>query len=294
MQTYREHQIKREELAAFLRTHRNRIAPEDVGLPRGTRRRLPGLRREEVARLSGVGVTWYTWLEQAKNIRVSAHFLHRLSIALKLDDAERKHLFVLCEMAIPEQSHQHGIEVAENIKLMMENMAGPAYLHTLTWDLAYWNTAATAMYGDLSWVPPQELNALRLAFLDQKIRSLMVGWDPWARTIIARFRMDASAALADRRTVELIGELKDKSPEFSRWWSNREVVGRDEQPRSYLHPLAGQLDFTPTSLTVDHLPGYRLRVLTPRKPETRAKLTELIGSLGRKSGTDPRPVMAPN
>ncbi|OGI66035.1 MAG: hypothetical protein A2W18_10515 [Candidatus Muproteobacteria bacterium RBG_16_60_9] len=279
MRIKRAKRVNREELAAFLRAHRNSLSPEAVGLPRDARRRAPGLRRAEVAQLSGVGVTWYTWLEQARTIQVSAHFLHRLARALRLDSAEEKHLFALCELPPPERVDARRAEVSEGLRRFLDAFPGPAYLHTLAWDLLHWNTAATALYGDLSWVPPHQRNALRLIFLDARLKSQMLGWDQWARTMLARFRLDAAAILTDPRVIDLIEELKRESQEFRDWWSKPEVVGRDETPRNYRHPAAGTLAFLPTTLAVDHAPGLRIRVFTAQDVSTQNKMRNLVDAL---------------
>ena len=268
----------REELAAFLRARRGRLSPEQVGLPRSARRRVQGLRREEVALLAGVGVTWYTWLEQAKNIRVSGQFLERLANALRLDNAEKKHLFALCGVPLQECAGRTRIEASENLKRMLEAFPGPAYmLTTRRWDMVYWNTAVTAMCGPF---PLGGTNGMELVFLDPYHRSLMLDWERWARVVLAKFRLDVASVLNEPDVVELIEKLKRGSPEFRRWWPEPLVVGRDEDTRIYVNPEVGRLVFTPATFLVEHVPGLRMRTFTPKDVSTAEKMRYLIARVG--------------
>ena len=278
----------REELAAFLRAQRSKLSPEQVGLPRGMRRRVRGLRREEVALLAGVGLTWYTWLEQAKDIRVSPHFLERLSKALRLDSAEKKHLFALGQVPFQECSESSRFEVSENLKRMLEAFPGPAYmLTTRRWDMIYWNTAVTALCGPF---PINDPNAMELMFLDKYHMSLMHNWEPWARKALAKFKLDVAPFMNDPDVVELIEKLRHGSEAFRQWWPESQVVGRDEEARTYVHPEAGKLTFTPAAFVVEHVPGVRFRAHTPVDTSTTEKMRHLIDRLrDGKAKSQPRP-----
>jgi transcriptional regulator with XRE-family HTH domain len=263
---------RREELATFLRTRRQKLTPEQVGLPRGFRRRTPGLRREEVAQLAGVGVTWYTWLEQARDIGVSVHFLERLSNALKLNDAEHRHLFDLCQLPIPRRINAQ-IEVSEGLKRMVDAVSAPAYLLTTRrWDIVYWNTAVTAVCAPF----PTDPNAMELVFLDEHHKSLMRDWEPWARAVVAKFRLDIASVLNEPDVVQLIEKLMHGSAEFRRWWSEPDVLGRDEYTRTYVHPAVGDIIVTPTAFIVEHVPGLRFRVFTPADSAAAEKMRRLV------------------
>lgn len=277
---------EREELAAFLRARRSKLSPEAAGLPRGTRRRVPGLRREEVAHLSGVSVTWYTWLEQAKDIRVSAHFLERLAEGLKLNSAEKKHLFDLCQIPLQERVSSSQIEVSEGLSRMLETVAGPAYLLTTRrWDTIYWNVPCRALFAPPGFpintkkATDYAFNIMELIFIDEYHRSMMVDWESWAKVVVAKFRLDVTPVLNEPDVVELIEKLKSGSPEFRRWWREPDVVGREEYPRTYVHPMVGKLIFTPATFTVEHIPGLRMRVFTAKDATTAEKLRYLVDRL---------------
>src|SRR6185369_16237882 len=143
------HDAKRREFGTFLRSRREKLRPEDLGLPPGFRRRTPGLRREEVAMLTGVGTTWYTWLEQGRNVQPSPEVLAALAKALRLDHAERNHIFVLNNRAIPEPVATDPEHVGPPLRRILERLTTqPAYVLGRRWDILAWNRAATVMFGD--------------------------------------------------------------------------------------------------------------------------------------------------
>lgn len=262
----------RAELAAFLRTHRSKLSPEQVGLPRGGRRRVHGLKREEVAQLSGVGVTWYTWLEQARNIRVSAHFLERLSKALRLNSAEKKHLFALCRVALPQPPSSKRPKLSESLRRFIDAFPGPAYFMVpQTWDMVYWNIAMAAMF-----VRPFPPNVMEFMFLDSDNRPSMGDWRSWGRTSVAKFKLDVAPVMNEPEIVKLIDKLKRGSSEFRQWWQEPGVVGRDEHPRTWTHPRVGEMTFTQSTFTVDHAPNLRLRAFTAMDAATIEKTQQLI------------------
>src|SRR3984893_12738946 len=142
-------EARRRESGDFLRSRRERLAPASVGLPNGFRRRTPGLRREEVALLAGVGTTWYTWLEQGRDVRPSTEVLSALADALRLDSAERRHLFVLNDRPPPEPRPAGPERVGEPLRRMLESLTGqPAYVLGRRWDVLAWNRAAEVLFGD--------------------------------------------------------------------------------------------------------------------------------------------------
>lgn len=264
----------RTRLTKFLRACRSRLSPEELGLPTKGRRRASGLCRDEVAFLAGVSVNWYTWLEQARDIKVSVSFLDRLSRALRLNDAEMRHLFDLCRLPMPGHLHSTNFVVSENLKRMVDTVPGPAYLMTTRrWDLVYWNTAVAATCHPL---PQQNVNAMELIFLNEHHKSLMQNWEPWARTVVAKFRLDVGSVLAEPDVAGLIEKLTSGSAEFRDWWSEPNVVGIDESPRTYVHSAVGELMFTPAAFVVEHSPGLRLRVFTALNVETAKKVNHLV------------------
>src|SRR6266545_1817139 len=200
--------LRRKELAAFLRSRRERVTPEQVGLPTYGRRRTPGLRREEVAQLAGIGITWYTWLEQGRDIQVSVNVLERIAHALRLDGAERAHLFMLAHNRPPPVAALQRAHVTPAHQRLLESLAGPAYLATPRWDVVAWNTALSAVFGDLTAIPVERRNMLWLVFASADHRATIPDWENDARAMVARFRIEFGRRRDDSSFLTLIDELR--------------------------------------------------------------------------------------
>ncbi len=206
------------ELSEFLIRHRHKLTPADVGLPSCGRRRTPGLRREEVAALAGVGLTWYTWFEQGRDIQVSEKFLLSLSYALKLDDAECSHLFLLAHKRPPPPEAHHLISVTPLIQQLLDDLqARPAYVLNLRWDVVAWNAAANALFG-FSQRHSDTRNFLRMLFSDPDIRRRLPTWRDDAPKLLAQFRYDFAVAPDDAAMLALVEDLKLLSPSFRQGW----------------------------------------------------------------------------
>lgn len=226
--TRRNLERTRKELTEFLLHHRHKLTPADVGLPVTSRRRTPGLRREEVATLAGVGLTWYTWFEQGRDIQVSESFLLGVSHALKLDDAECCHLFLLAHQRPPPPEAYQWQSVPTLIQTLMDDLTTrPAYVINLRWDLIAWNAAADALFA-LTGREPHERNVLRLVFADPGLRRQLPEWREEAPKLLAHFRCDLATAPEDPAMLGLIDELSRLSPDFRRWW---EAPGLSEYRR---------------------------------------------------------------
>lgn len=209
----------RKELSDFLRQHRERVMPSDVGLPSGGRRRTAGLRREEVAALAGVGITWYTWFEQGREIGVSEAFLLRVARILKLDDAECCHLFLLAHQRPPPPEAHHSPSVSPLVQRMMDDLAAhPAYVTNLRWDIVAWNAVADCLLG-LSAKPPTARNVLRMVFTDPDLRRRLPAWPADAPQLLEGFRRDLALAPRDPAMLSLVEELQKLSPQFRDWWA---------------------------------------------------------------------------
>ena len=208
----------RTDLAVFLRSHRERLRPADVGLPGSGRRRTPGLRREEVAALAGVGLTWYTWLEQGREISVSQDLLLRISKILKLDDAECCHLFLLAQQRPPPIEARHAPGVSPLVQQMMDELERrPAYVTNLRWDVVAWNAAAGRLFG-FERNGGAGVNLLRLIFTEPELRRRMARWREEAPRLLAGFRCDLAVAPQDPTMLALVEDLKKRSPDFRLWW----------------------------------------------------------------------------
>lgn len=259
----------RRALADFVRTRRERLRPEDVGLAPGARRRTPGLRREEVAQLAGVGVTWYTWFEQGRDIQVSAHFLENLCRALHLDRAERAHLFALAQERPPPLAAAAAAtcSVSAPVQAMLRSLPHPAYIKTSRWDVVAWNPPAAVLLGDFGRLPPEASNTLWLVFTDPGFRDLMVDWEGEARRALAKFRLDYGRSRNDAAFEAMVERLSEASPEFHRWWPAQDVSDCGEGVKRIRHEAAGEIEFQHATFVVEGAPDLRLVALTPASEE---------------------------
>jgi transcriptional regulator with XRE-family HTH domain len=275
----RDGEPRRAELADFLRTKRAALKPEEVGLPGGGRRRTPGLRREEVAQLSGVGTTWYTWLEQGRDVRASTSVLEALADALGLTPAERSHLVLLGrgEEAATGQTPRE--EVPPTLVRLIENLgASPAYISGRRWDYLAWNRALAVTFGDPAELPDGRRNMIWAIFNDPHRRKLFgKDWEEGARNAVARFRADSARHIGDPDFEELIEALKESSPEFRRWWKRHEVARSGMGRKVLRHPTAGKLVFEHAVFKLEETPEQRLILYTPLPvADTPAKMAKLL------------------
>ena len=258
----------REDLAAFLKGRRARLSPAQAGLPTTERRRTPGLRREEVPQIAGVGVTWYTWLEQGRDIQVSVHFLERIARALRLDEAERAHLFTLAHNRPPPIAAAAITRVTAAHRRMLESLAGPAYLATPRWDVVAWNSALSAVFGDLDAIPVERRNMLWLIFASAEHRATIPDWENDARAMVARFRVEFGRHRDDRSFLGLIDDLRNASHDFHRWWAEQDVARRADAIKRFQAPKFGTMEFEQTSFLAEDTAGLRLTVYTPLDKRT--------------------------
>jgi transcriptional regulator with XRE-family HTH domain len=264
-------------LADFLRKRRADLKPEDVGLPNGGRRRTPGLRREEVAHLAGVGTTWYTWLEQGRDVRASMDVLEAISRALRLTPAERAHLVLLGRGEEPPPC-KTGERVSPTVRRVIENLGlNPAYLIGRRWDYLAWNDAAVALLGDLGAVPRSARNHLWMHFMDPSRRQLFPDWERSSRLMVAKFRADSARHIGDPEFDQLITALRKSSPEFCQAWKKHEVARSGEGRRTVVHPQVGPLVFEHAVFSPQDAREQRLILYSPLPDEdTPAKLAALL------------------
>jgi transcriptional regulator with XRE-family HTH domain len=269
---------RREELADFLRKRRASIKPDDVGLPNGGRRRTPGLRREEVALLAGVGSTWYTWLEQGRDVRASFDVLEALARALRLTPAERTHLMLLSRGEEPPPPQYGAERVSATLRRLIDNLgANPAYVIGRRWDYLAWNSAACALLGDLGAVPRAERNHVWLQFIDPARRERFADWPKASRLMVAKFRADSAHHLGDPAFEALILALRKSSPEFCREWKRHEVARSGPGRKEIRHPDVGTMVFEHAVFSPLDEPEQRLALYTPLpEQDTPAKLARLL------------------
>ncbi|MEU9985246.1 helix-turn-helix transcriptional regulator [Streptomyces sp. NPDC048045] len=275
-------EIRRHELAAFLRSRRERITPEQVGLPRGVRRRTPGLRREEVAQLSAVGVTWYTWLEQARNIQVSVQVLDALARTLMLDASERAHLFRLAGAADPTPAASCP-SVTPALREMLRGLEPiPACIQNSRYDILAYNRTYARLLGDLESVPPEDRNCMLLVHTNSEWRAAIVHLEDSMRLMAARLRASMAGHLGEPAWKMLLRRLEAESPEFRENWERHEVVGNRTKIKEFLNPYVGHLTVEHTDLWLGPEAGARMVTYTPKNEETRRRL-EMLQELAQGS-----------
>ena len=248
----------RAELADFLRRRRESLSPLEVGLPAGKRRRTPGLRREEVAALAGVGISWYTWLEQGRAIKVSTGFLDNVSRVLKLDEIERHHLFLLAHQRPPTMAGQTWCELPKLVRQLLDDLTlRPSYVLNLRWDVIGWNDAAERLF-EFEQRDPAERNMLWILFGDNQLNSRIVEWSVQAPQVLASFRRDFALTPEDETMIALIETLEQVSPSFRTLWNQHDVHGRCEGRRSFMIEGQGPVTFDHSSFIVDEEKHLRL------------------------------------
>ncbi|MEZ7125460.1 helix-turn-helix transcriptional regulator [Nonomuraea sp. AD125B] len=262
------------ELRDFLRSRRGRLTPADVGLPEAGRRRTPGLRREEVAVLAGVGVSWYTWLEQGRDITVSGEVLNAISRALRLDDAERRHLFLLAGLTPPPPAATAAGSVTAELRRVMEAwMPRPAYIMNKHWNFVAVNDAARAVFG----YGQTDQNCLVAYFTNERFRAMSLDWAKHAADVVGRFRADAAQYPDDPEFERIAGELVGASPEFAEIWARHDVTNSNSAVKSIRHPDVGDLHFEALKMPLNDHPGLHLVLHNPRPgTETETRLDKLV------------------
>jgi hypothetical protein len=263
---------RRAELGGFLKARRARLRPEDAGLAPGPRRRTPGLRREEVALLAGVGVSWYTWLEQGRPINASWQVLDAVARALRLDGAERWHLYRLAE-AMPVRSLGAAAAVSDPVRDVLRSLDPlPAVLINARFDIVATNDAHEEMFWDWHSLPCVHKNLLWCAVTEPRARELFLNYDQEIPHMIARLRAAYAQHLGDPEWEEDIRRLAGLSAEFAELWARHEVAGPALRTLRFHHRRAGPMTFTRTELDVAAAPDLRIAVYSPQDEATRARL----------------------
>ncbi len=253
---------QREELGEFIRAHRERLTPGALGLASGSRRRTPGLRREEVAQLAGLSTTWYSWIEQGREVSASPTALARLARVLKLGRAERAYLFELAGKRDPDQGDMGAEEIPPAALACVETIAAPAYILDRSWNALRWNAAAEHLF--TGWLDrPEQRNLLRFIFLEPGSRSLISGWEERARRVAAEFRAVAGTHLDDPTLRRIIDDLLQNSPDFATFWTEHQVIGREGGERTFNHPRDGFLRYEQATFDLSGRPDLKLTILVP-------------------------------
>lgn len=258
---------RRQELAEFLQAMRQRGTPEAFGFPSGSRRRTQGLRREEVAQLAGISATWYTWIEQAREINVSSEALDRLAIALKLSKSERSYLFDMADRRDLQAHSNDGDTAPEALVSMLAEIQIPAYIMGRTWDVLAWNTPASSLFK--GWLDQANTsdslrpNLLRFVFTTTLAKQFVVSWEMRARRLVAEFRADCRTRLEETEIKQLVTELSNASPEFEQYWKQHDVLERQGGQREFQHPDAGLIEYQQVTLRPVEQEQLKLVILQP-------------------------------
>jgi len=269
---------RQRELASFLRTRRERLTPAEAGLPAGARRRTSGLRREEVAQLANIGMSWYTALEQARNVRPSEQVLESLALALRLTPDERRHLFLLALQHDPAQTDRSSEAVTPPMEQMVQALdPNPAYIMGRRWDVLTLNHAAEFVLDFSTWPGPHHRNFVwRLFSYRGTPQRDWEYWQVFARTIVAQFRADSAHYPGDLTFEELIADLQRSSADFRYFWSQYDVRDTPAWHVKMTHRTLGRLEFE--HLALQPIGNHDLRLVTylPDAP-TAVKLYAALG-----------------
>jgi transcriptional regulator with XRE-family HTH domain len=267
----------RTELAAFLRSRRGRITPEMVGLPPGPRRRTPGLRREEVAQLSGIGITWYTWLEQGRRINVSVQVLDAVARTLQLDADERVHLYHLAGVPTVPSPDDPG-ELPDEIRVIVDGLSDmPAAVYRGRFDILATNETYRRLFGGLGGPDSTDRNVLRLLFTRPDCCNPFVNRAEELPRLVAQLRSISGRHLGDPAWQEYVRDLCERSPEFARMWANHDVASPGTRIKVFRHSAIGEVRMMSTSMSLAVPPEARLIVYTPLDDECRERLAYLRG-----------------
>lgn len=266
------------QLGNYLKDRRAKLDPTAFGFPL-TRRRTPGLRREEVAQRANVSATWYTWLEQGRGGAPSADVLNRIARAMLLTDVEREHLFLLGLGRPPEVRYHAPEGITPRLQRVLDTLDhSPAFIRTAIWDVIAWNKAAAAVLTDYSTLPDGQRNVLRMMFRDSRVRAAQSNWQSVARYVVASFRADVARAGAARDVQSLVDELCATSPEFAAMWRDNDVQVHGDGLKVLHHPVAGKLSMEFSGFAVDGRPDLTMVIYNPATPQDADKIRALLKS----------------
>ena len=269
-------------LGTYLRDRRTRLDPATFGLS-GSRRRTPGLRREEVASRANISPTWYTWLEQGRGGAPSADVLDRIAKGLMLTEPEREHIYMLGLGRLPEARYQPVDGITPRLQRVLDGMVlSPAIIKTAMWDVVGWNRAAAVLLTDYSKLPREGRNILRLMFGSDHVRARNADFDSIARFVVGAFRADVARAGASTsaEVIKLVMELSRLSPEFEALWQDNDVVAHGEGVKRIHHPDAGLLAMEFSSFAVEGRPELGMIIYNPATPDDAERLRMLLDKRG--------------
>ncbi len=255
---------RRRELGQFLRDRRSNLVRAELGLPPIGRSRTLGLRREEVAAFAAVSVTWYTWLEQGRDINASRQVLESVARVLRLTAAEQSYLLAMGGHAAVPDADVAVIEAAPpQLQGLLDALDFPAFAVAPDWGIAGWNSAYALLYSRIASTAPLERNLLSLIFTDPQLRRMLPDWEETSRHFVAEFRAESGPRLGSPAHISLVGRLQAQSPEFARIWADRGVERFASRQRVFLHPGVGELVFEQHRLVPSDAPELHLVLYAP-------------------------------
>lgn len=251
-------QRRRNELAAFLRDRRARVDRSAVNMPPAPRNRAPGLRREEVAALAGVSVTWYTWLEQARPINPSRSVLEAIARLFRLTASEKDYLLRLGGHSGAQSADSGASALSEQVRHLLASLPGPAFLLAANWAILAWNAAYARLYARIEELEPDERNLLWLVFTDPTLRELMPDWEAQSRRFAGEFRAAVGPAIGTADLSGLVARLCAASAEFAQVWASHDVETFSSRERVFDHPVDGRIVYEEHKLVPLDAPGHQL------------------------------------
>ncbi len=259
---------RRKELGEFLQAIRKRGTPEAFGFPAGPRRRIKGLRREEVSQLAGISTTWYTWIEQGRDVSMSTDVVLKLAQALNLTKTERAYLFDLAGRRDPQGHIQEEDLASATLTELLSNIQIPAYILGSTWNVLAWNYEAEILF--LDWFTHDSAvapNLLRLVFTHENAKEFIVDWEARSRRLVAEFRADCRSRLEEPELQSLVNELSLSSSAFEQFWKQHDVLQRQGGLREFHHPNRGLLRYQQVTLRPVDQEQLKLVMLSPVNPD---------------------------
>ncbi len=269
----------RSQLSEFLKNCRSRVKPDDLGLPSTKRRRTPGLRREDVAALAGVSVTWYTWLEQGRDIQVSTKVLDQIAETLQMSADERDYLYALAQRRPAPPIPANGVKASDTLQRMVNALGCPALVMTERWHVIAWNEINSRVFFDFTKLPPEKRNLFRILMLNEDYPQDSKAYDFTVKNIVPKFRVDFSQTADVEGFQELIDELSQTCEAFREHWNSPELAFKSEGINEEMHPELGSIKYEFSSYIPEGQPTLRVLIHVPYDPETAEKFGALQQSI---------------